>query len=68
MLVLEARCEPAGTATFAPIADVLRDAAPLDEAATDEAVVSALTSLLPEDHADRDRIASRAATVRSPSA
>jgi tetratricopeptide (TPR) repeat protein len=62
-LVLEARCEPAGTSTFAPIADALRDAASIDESATDDAIVAGLSSLLPEEHPDRDRIASRAATV-----
>src|SRR5439155_1288508 len=47
----------------APIADALRDAASIDESATDQEVVDALALLLPGDHADRDRIAARAATV-----
>ena len=62
-LVLEARCEPAGTSTFAPIADALRDAASIDEAAMDEDVVAALKALLPDGQPDRERIAARAATV-----
>src|SRR5581483_4390777 len=62
-LVLEARCEAAGTSTFAPIADALRTAAAIDESASDEAVVDALTALLPSENADRERIAGRAATV-----
>ncbi len=62
-LVLEARCEPAGTSTFAPIADALREAAAIDEAAPDDAVTAALLALLPPSQSDRERIASRAASV-----
>jgi class 3 adenylate cyclase/tetratricopeptide (TPR) repeat protein/ketosteroid isomerase-like protein len=62
-LLLDARCEPAGTSTFSPIAVALRGAASIDEAASDAEVVEALSTLLPASQPDRERVATRAATV-----
>ena len=61
--IRETRCEPAGAATFAPIADALRGAAALSEAATEDEIVAALAARLPENDPDRDRIALRAAAI-----
>src|SRR5207244_3498505 len=60
--VVETRCDPAGGATFGPIADALRAAANIDESATPQAVTEAIASLVPDDP-ERDRIASRAAAI-----
>ena len=43
----ETRCDPAGSATFAPIADALREAAAITEAATEDDVVAALAARAP---------------------
>jgi class 3 adenylate cyclase/tetratricopeptide (TPR) repeat protein len=61
--VRETRCDPAGSATFAPIADALRGAAGIAESATESEVMASLLSLLPKADPDRERIASRAASI-----
>ncbi|MEX2538614.1 MAG: nuclear transport factor 2 family protein [Actinomycetota bacterium] len=61
--VRETRCDPAGTATFAPIADALREASGLSETDDEEQVIATLAARLPEDDPDRDRIAARAAAI-----
>jgi class 3 adenylate cyclase/type II secretory pathway predicted ATPase ExeA len=59
--VVEVRCDPDSTSTFAPVAAALRAAAGLDDAAAGETVVAALTALFPEEESDRERIAHVAA-------
>jgi len=61
-LVVETRCDVAGTATFAPVADALRSAAGIDESASPDEVLAAIAALVPDDD-DRDRIAVRAASI-----
>ena len=61
--VRETRCDPAGSATFAPIADALRGAAGLSDAATEDEIIAALVSRLPADDPDREKIAMRAAAI-----
>ena len=60
-LVVETRCD-AGGSTFAPVVEALRVATGVDEAATPEAVVAAIESLVPDDD-DKTRIAQRAAAL-----
>ena len=61
--VVDVRCEAAGGATFAPIAAALRQAASLDDDASPETIVAALTALFDEDEPDRDRVAAGAAVA-----
>ncbi len=61
--VVDVRCDPAGGATFAPIATALRAAASLDDDATDETVRAALTALFDDAEPDRDRVATIAAAL-----
>lgn len=61
--VRETRCDPAGSATFAPIADALRAATGITETSTEEEIVAILAAAFPEDDPDRDRIATRAAAI-----
>lgn len=56
-VVREARCDPAGTATFAPVAETIRASAQIPEAAEAHDIIEAIGGLLPEDEPDRDRIA-----------
>src|SRR5262249_61069230 len=51
--VLVARCDAAGGATFAPLADALRAALGLDEEADGAAVRAAVEALRPEDESAR---------------
>ena len=53
--VLNAHCDAAGSATFAPLADALRTFFQLDEGG-DDALRSALEAALPDDDAERERI------------
>jgi class 3 adenylate cyclase/ketosteroid isomerase-like protein len=57
--VLEAGCPPAGSTTFGPIADLIRQAAGIGDDATRQAASDAVLQLLPDDEPDRDRIAER---------
>lgn len=61
-LVVETRCDPGGSATFAPVADALRTAAGIAETATPDEVTAAIAALVP-DEPDRDRIVARAAAL-----
>ncbi len=61
--VRETRCDPAGSSTFAPIADTLRAAAGISETDTEDEVLAALAARIPEDDPDRDRIAMRAGAI-----
>ena len=61
--ILEARCVAAGKATYAPIADALREAAGIADTATSDEVVAALDALLPPGAAERERIARLAASL-----
>ncbi len=61
--VQETRCDPAGSATFAPIAEALRNATGITETNTEEEIVAVLAAALPEDDPDRDKIAARAAAI-----
>ena len=53
--VVEVRCERAGTATFAPIVDLLQEVAGLDDGDTPEQIVAALRDLVGGEH-DADRV------------
>ena len=61
-VVRETRCDPT-SATFAPIAEALREANSIPESANEIEVVGALLARLPEEEPERERIASRAAAV-----
>jgi class 3 adenylate cyclase/ketosteroid isomerase-like protein/tetratricopeptide (TPR) repeat protein len=61
-LVVETRCDVAGTATFAPVAETLRTAAGIDESAPPETIVESIKNLVADDE-DADRIARRAAAL-----
>ena len=61
--VVVVRCDPAGGATFAPVATAIRVAASLDDDATDETVLAGLTALFDETEPDRHRIATCAAAI-----
>ncbi len=62
-IVVETRCDAAGSATFDPVADALRTAADIAEAATTEEVRLRLLELIPESEEDRHRIAERAGAI-----
>lgn len=62
-LVLEAKCDPAGTATYAPIADALRITAAISDTASADEVVRAFDVLTPEAVADRARVAKLLASL-----
>ncbi len=55
-VVVELRCEPAGTATFAPIADLLRSITTIDDESDPDQVRSAFRDLVAELE-DADRVA-----------
>jgi class 3 adenylate cyclase len=55
--VLVARCDAAGGATFAPIAEALRALLRIDAGAGGDALRAAIDTVVPEDAVDRSRIA-----------
>jgi class 3 adenylate cyclase len=59
----EIRCDRSGGSTFAPIADLLRDAAGLEASEPDDAVTHERLGALLRDDADRDRIVDALAGV-----
>jgi len=61
--VLTARCDSAGGATFAPLADALRTFLELDTGADIDAVRAAVEDVLPADDAERGRIAKGVAAL-----
>jgi ketosteroid isomerase-like protein/tetratricopeptide (TPR) repeat protein len=61
--VLTARCDAAGGATFAPLADALRAFLELDTGADIDAVRAAVEEVLPADDAERGRIAKGVAAL-----
>ena len=61
--VVVVRCDPAGGATFAPVAAAIRAAASLDDDASDDTVLAGLTALFDDDEPDRHRIATGAAAI-----
>ncbi len=61
--IFEGQCEVSGASTFAPVAEVLRQAAAIDETALADDVVTALAGVFPEGDDDAERIATATATV-----
>lgn len=59
----EGQCEASGASTFAPVADVLRQAAGIEETASAEEAVEALAALFPDDDGDSGRITAAATTA-----
>jgi class 3 adenylate cyclase/tetratricopeptide (TPR) repeat protein len=62
-LVLEAKCDPAGTATYAPIAEALRAVAGIPDTASADEVVRAFDALTAEEVAERARVAKLLASL-----
>ena len=62
-IVLTARCDPAGGATFAPLADALRGALKIDDGASGEPLRAAIASALPAAEPERARIAAGVAAL-----
>jgi hypothetical protein len=56
-MTFEVRCDRAGSATFTPIAQLIRDAAGLDEQADPELALTRVQALFAEDDPDRGRLA-----------
>lgn len=61
-VVRETRCDPT-SATFAPIAEALREANEIPEAADEEEVLTALLDHIPEEEPERERMATLAAAI-----
>jgi class 3 adenylate cyclase/ketosteroid isomerase-like protein/tetratricopeptide (TPR) repeat protein len=61
--VVETRCDAAGTATFAPIADALRSVAGIPETASPDEVRMHIAGLISEENEDRERVATRVAAI-----
>lgn len=55
--VLAARCDAAGGATFAPLAEALRSLLRLDDGTADDALRAAIDAIVPGEDAERTRIA-----------
>ncbi|TFH25446.1 MAG: DUF4440 domain-containing protein [Myxococcales bacterium] len=61
--VIDAHCDPAGGATFSPLADALREFLDIDAGVAGDALSSAIESRLPDDESDRTRIANGIASL-----
>jgi hypothetical protein len=54
-VVHESRCDPAGSATFAPIAETVRAGASIPDAAEEREILDTLAAAIPENDPDRER-------------
>lgn len=61
--VLEARCEAAGTATYAPIAEAFRQAAGIADTAASAEVVASIEALMPDGFDERGRVGKLVASL-----
>jgi class 3 adenylate cyclase len=63
--VLVTRCTPGGAASLAPVTELLRSAAAIDETTDTESITRAISALIPTDETDHARVATSATAVLS---